>query len=240
MYRATSKNVPLHPLTTVCFPSFIFLYASTFLVLSILSFQFRSAYILLNFWSRSPDICVDLFELIPSYSKFPLEIFVMDSYEDGCMYIILTPLDATRHRYHWGIYVSVSDTYGMLYHVTNSSGQWVFEEHMTENVISSRSIVAALQIGSGIQNDTADTAHRIMAAVPVISDGSHDSKWGEDFTCRVWVLEAVERLRQQRLVANEEAREVQDDAFRLARSATSTGQKKMGQSSGVRRQTHRG
>jgi len=156
-------------------------------------------------------------------------------YEDGGIYIILTPLDAATNRYHWGIYISVSDTYGILYHVTNSTGQWIFEEHMTENVVSSRNIVAALQIGTGLANDAADAAHNILSRLPVIIDGSYDSKWGENFTCRVWVLEAVDRLCQHRLIANEEAREVQDDAFRLARAATSTGERKMGISRGVRR-----
>ncbi|TVY85913.1 hypothetical protein LAWI1_G008756 [Lachnellula willkommii] len=160
-------------------------------------------------------------------------------YEDGGIYIILTTIDAATHRYHWGIFICVSDGFGMVYHVTNTNTptrEWKYEDHMTENVVSSRNIIAALLIGRGLQNDTADAAHRIMASVPVIADGSYDSRWGENFTCRVWVLEAVDRLRQNRLIPNEEARELQDDAFRLARSATSNGTRQMGRSSAVRNQ----
>ncbi|TVY17439.1 hypothetical protein LARI1_G005321 [Lachnellula arida] len=120
----------------------------------------------------------------------------------------------------------------MVYNVTNTNtptGEWIFEDNMNEDVVSSRNIIATLLIGRGLQDDAADAAHRVMTSVPVIADGSRDSRWGENFTCRVWVLEAVDQLRGNRLIPNEEAREVQDDAFRLARSATSIGRERPNQ-----------
>lgn len=157
-------------------------------------------------------------------------------YEEGGMYIILTTIDAATDRYHWGIYVCVSDAFGMVYHVTNAHGRWAFEELMTEDIHSSRSIVAALQIGRGVTNDAADAAHGVFCSLPVIADGSHDASCGENFTCRVWVLEAVHRLRQRGLVPDEEAREVEDEVFRLARSATSHGVRRLRRSRGLRDQ----
>ncbi|TVY40753.1 hypothetical protein LOCC1_G006081 [Lachnellula occidentalis] len=157
-------------------------------------------------------------------------------YEDGGMYIILATIDAAAHRYHWGLFICVSDGFGMVYHVTNSTGGWSLEEHMIEHAVFSRDIVAALLIGTGLQDDAADAAHRIVTSAPVIADGSHDSKWGENFTCRIWILEAVDRLRGNGLIPDEEAREVQDDAFRLAMSATSTGTRKMGRSTVIENQ----
>lgn len=96
--------------------------------------------------------------------------------------------------------------------------------------------LGALHIGTGIENDVADKVHNILTRVPVIADGAFDPKWRESFTCRVWVLEAVERLRQERLIPDEEARELESEAFRLVGVATSTGRQISRRSAGLMRQ----
>jgi hypothetical protein len=156
------------------------------------------------------------------------------TYEDGGIYIILTTIGIDR--WHWGIYVSVSDTYGMFYHVTNRKGQWVFQDQMTENVVDHLNIIAALQIGGSIEEQWAEAVHNILIAVPVIAEGGLDPRWGQNFTCRVWVLEAVDRLRLANLVPDEPSLEVEEDAFNAARAASSSGTRRMVMSRGVKAQ----
>ena len=171
-------------------------------------------------------------QLIIAKAKQYLRIIMDRPYEDGGIYIILTTISA--NRWHWGLFICVSDTYGIVYHSTNTNGDWMFEDHMTENVVSSQNIVAALQIGSGIQEQWAQAAHDVLIAVPVIIDGGPDPRWGENFTCRIWVIEACDRLREAGLIPDEPARDVEDDAYRLARAASSTGTRRMGRSRGLR------
>lgn len=107
---------------------------------------------------------------------------------------------------------------------------------MTENVVDSLNIIAALQIGGGIEEQWAEAVHNILIAVPVIVDGGLDPRWGQNFTCRVWVLEAVERLRLANLIPDEPALEVEEDAFNAARAASSSGTRRMVMSRGVKAQ----
>lgn len=159
-------------------------------------------------------------------------------YENGGLYIIMSPMGGA-HRYHWGIYMSVSDTYGMVYNATDGGNRWVMEEKMTESVVSSLNIKAALHFGAQPpppeHEGWADAVHDVLINVPVIPDGGHDPNWGENFTCRVWVLEAIDRLRRAGLISSSPAREVEDDAWALAHSAISTARRLMDDSRGLYR-----
>lgn len=159
---------------------------------------------------------------------------IMDGkYEDGGMYIILTPIRAGR--WHCGIYVGVSETYGMLYHVTNKNedNKWVFEERMTETVVAFRTIVAALHIATYIDDDRLNSVHSILIATPVIADGKMDPKWGLPFTSSVWMMEALDRLRDAGLVPNELAKDVVEEASRLAHMASLNSTREMRKSKGL-------
>ena len=61
---------------------------------------------------------------------------------------------------------------------TNANGYWVFGKHMTENILSSQDIVAALQISSGIEEQRAKAVHNTLIAVPVVVDSGLDPRWG--------------------------------------------------------------
>ena len=155
------------------------------------------------------------------------------NYEDGGMYIILTPISASR--WHCGIYIGMSETYGMLYHVTNKNDEnkWIFEERKTENVVAFRTIVAALHIATDIQEQRLNSVHSILVATPIIADGSTDPKWGLPFTCSVWMMEALDRLRAAGLIPNEPAKDVVEEAYRLAHLASLISTREMRKSNGL-------
>jgi hypothetical protein len=154
-------------------------------------------------------------------------------YEDGSMYIILAPLSA--NRWYCGIYIVVSDTYGMLYHVSNKNddSKWIFQERMTENVVAFYTIVAALHIATDIQEQRLTSVHDILVATPVIADGGMDPKWGLHSESSVWVMEASDRLRAASLIPNEPAKNVVEGAYRLAHLASLISTREMRKSDGL-------
>lgn len=152
-------------------------------------------------------------------------------YEDGGLYIILTTIATST--WHWGIYLSVSGNYGMVYHATDTTNIWVKEDHMTENIAMSRSIICALHFGHDIQGDRSQAAHDIMAAVPVIVDGAVDPKWGRKFNCIVWILEALDRLRKAGLIPDQPPLEVEDEVRNLVTSCGSLGERRIQQTSAL-------
>ncbi|KFZ07377.1 hypothetical protein V501_06514 [Pseudogymnoascus sp. VKM F-4519 (FW-2642)] len=154
-------------------------------------------------------------------------------YEDGSMYITLAPVSA--NHWHCGIYIVVSDTYGMLYHASNKNddSKWNFQERMTENIVAFHTIVAALHIATDIQEQRLASVHDILVATPVIADGGMDPKWGLHFESSVWVMEALDRLRAAGLIPNEPAKDVVEEAYRLAHLASLIGSKEMRKSDGL-------
>lgn len=153
-------------------------------------------------------------------------------YEDRGMYIVLAPVSA--NLWHCGMYSFVSETYGMLYHVSNKNddSKWIFQKHMTENVVAPHTIVAALHIATDIQEQRLASVHNILVATPVIADGGMDTKWGLPFKCNVWMMEALDRLRAAGLIPDEPAKDVVGEVYRLAHLASLIASKEMRKSDG--------
>lgn len=119
-------------------------------------------------------------------------------YEDGSMYIILSDIRRNvQGEWHWGIFLALSHPWGQIYHATNDdpSNQWRFEEIMSDTIPSSQDIMTALEIGRGLTENQISEIHNILVGVPVVIDGGYVPRWGENFTCRVWIKEALEALR---------------------------------------------
>ena len=94
---------------------------------------------------------------------------------------------------------------------------------MTENVSSSRNIMTAIEIARGLTEGQISEIHNILVGVPVGEDGGYVQRWGENFTCRVWVKEALEALRSAGWIYNVDVTEIEDEAIRGASAAVSTG-----------------
>ncbi|TVY89397.1 hypothetical protein LAWI1_G006063 [Lachnellula willkommii] len=146
-------------------------------------------------------------------------------YEAGAMYIILSTLE--NGGMHWGIFLMVSPPFGMIYNATDNNGPWRLDAHMTENVVSSVSILAGLMIQRHIDESMLDRIDNVLTQVPCPPQGGYMSQWGENFRCGIWVKDAVERLRLAGLIEDCPAEEICDEALNLGRSARTTGQRRL-------------
>jgi len=61
-----------------------------------------------------------------------------------------------------------------------------------------------------------------LTEINVVPDGSYMPRWQEDFTCRVWVKDALEKLREKGWIANVNVAHVEEEARRGAIAAVTT------------------
>ncbi|TVY34618.1 hypothetical protein LOCC1_G008309 [Lachnellula occidentalis] len=146
-----------------------------------------------------------------------------EAYEPGAMYILLSTL--ANGGMHWGIFLMVSPPFGMIYNATDGSGSWKLDAHMTENVASSVNILAGLMIKRHIDENMQDQIHNVLTQVPCPPEGGYISQWGENFRCRIWVKDAVERLRLAGLIEDYPTEDIWDEAHNLGLSARSNGKR---------------
>jgi hypothetical protein len=157
-------------------------------------------------------------------------------YEDGGMYIILQPL--SQNRWHWGIFLMLSHPWGQLYTVADSgppSGpkRWHLDEYLTESIPDSPYITAALQIASGVNEENSEAVHDVLTNIQVPEKGGHCEKWNEEFSDKLWVMEAVEQLKNRGLVPDLSAKEVENEASTLGIAAEKAGERMLGVSRAV-------
>ncbi|KAK2755521.1 hypothetical protein FQN54_006461 [Arachnomyces sp. PD_36] len=150
-------------------------------------------------------------------------------YKDYGLYILMSNISRPA-QWHWGIYICVSKPYGQVYHATNTSGLWEFQESLTDGVANSRQIIAAVELGMLSGEDKIDLAHKALMEVPVSRGGDYCEKWGEHFTCRIWVKEALEKLKAVGVVNFSSVDQVEEEAIRIAGGATRVGRRVLTQS----------
>ncbi|TAQ84414.1 hypothetical protein B7494_g7249 [Chlorociboria aeruginascens] len=129
------------------------------------------------------------------------------NYQDSCLYIILSSLARNADsEWHWLIFLPVSKPFGQIYHSTdmttanNPSGKWIMEEQMIEDIAASREIVAALKVSRFLTEEQIARIHDVLVGVNVIVDGAWVEKWGETFNSRVWIKEALDAMRKEKLI----------------------------------------
>ncbi|KAI1024764.1 hypothetical protein LB503_007097 [Fusarium chuoi] len=91
----------------------------------------------------------------------------------------------SRREYHWGLIIT--DNFGrpVLHHATNLTGSWKYEERRGQSAIDLALIV--LVKASRVSN--------IIQSVP--ADGKPSCRTGADFTCRIWVKDALVELHEK-------------------------------------------
>ncbi|KAK0122469.1 hypothetical protein ONS95_010701 [Cadophora gregata] len=146
-----------------------------------------------------------------------------EAYEVGGLYIILSLLP--NDGMHWGLFLMVSPPWGNVYNATDKSGEWVLDEHMTENVIGSQTILGALQIATGIDENQSTTVHNIILGTPVLRQGGFVPQWNENFRCRVWVKDALERLRVAGFIPDCDVQDLEDEADSFGRQTKNIGRR---------------
>lgn len=124
-------------------------------------------------------------------------------FEENGIYIVLSALRgrAGNITYHWGLYISVNG--GWIYHATNDSADktWSVQAKNGSRIASSKNLRLALKVGSVKSTAKVGEADAILRAVPVPTDGvEYMAKYNDNFTCRIWVREALDALNEAKIV----------------------------------------
>lgn len=90
-------------------------------------------------------------------------------YSNGALYILLSVLGGS-HYYH-SLYIHVSHPYGMHYHFHPASPT-TLSDHLTDEIPTSRTVIAALLIDPDVRDQTLARAHSILVDTPVPSVSS--------------------------------------------------------------------
>lgn len=69
----------------------------------------------------------------------------------------------------------------------------------------------AEQLAESLDEDTISAMHNVLKDIPVQRDGGFVPKWGENFTCRVWVKEALDAL-----ISFTSVNDLEQEAIRVA------------------------
>ena len=98
---------------------------------------------------------------------------------------------------------------------------------MTETVAESKEVLAAIELATLPDEESILAVHNILKSVPVLREGGFVEKWGEEFNCRVWVKEALERLIEDGVVDFEGVGELEERAVAVARWVCSMGMREL-------------
>lgn len=95
--------------------------------------------------------------------------------------------------FHWSFYYHKTNRGGIKYHLKNLGGGWITDHGWTGGVMKSQFLCVLVQIAS-IAADEEQRLDRIMRTY----DGSANDI--ADVTCRVWLVEILQHLVQEKLV----------------------------------------
>lgn len=172
-------------------------------------------------------------------------------YEDGSLYILLSLLPGQCDRWHWSLFVMISNPYGQLYQVVSThsapcqgpssssrdigcKGRWIFCQDMTPVIPDERAVILALQIAKELAEEDVAVLDEVVNATRVGAVGEWSESWGEEFSCRVWVKEVLANLRMVAetgevvvVQQNSDIDGLESEALSLARGCMRSGERRL-------------
>lgn len=121
---------------------------------------------------------------------------VAAQYENYAIYVLLSSRGA-QPGFHWGIFMPTASPDGHVWHATNREGGWKLEHKTSANIPFSMSLVLAYKIGTvnqSAQKNCLDILNRVDAS------GLSSRSTGEEFSCRVWVKDAIITLHNNHII----------------------------------------
>ena len=125
---------------------------------------------------------------------------------DNSIYIMLFALRLGEVKFHWALYVHEDiERGGTIYQAAGSPGNWIMDHGQTFGACERNYLIGMMRIASIQQPNFKELAEIITV---------EDSKWPEikDFSCRVYVKRACERLKSQGYITFESWAELQKEA----------------------------
>lgn len=117
-------------------------------------------------------------------------------YQNNAIYVILSSRGALP-GFHWGIFIPTASPLGYIWHATNREGGWKLEHKQSNNVPFSMSLVLSQKVGT-VTSANFQACRDILNAIR--ADGTPSPNTGEDFSCRVWVKDALVALHKNRII----------------------------------------
>ena len=130
-----------------------------------------------------------------------LKKLIADQYENNSIYVLLSSRGALS-GFHWGIFIPTNTPYGFVWHASNKEGGWHLVHKKSDTVPFSLSLLLARKIGT-VNSKTWETCYNTLSLVPC--SGQPSSYTGEEFSCRVWVKDAILELQKNKVIDLPEA-----------------------------------
>jgi hypothetical protein len=137
--------------------------------------------------------------------------------ESGGIYLVLTSFGLPK-RYHWGLYYKFSRALGLGSHARHpdsslSSLDWELEQRTISSIEASLNLVLTLRIGRLRTPD-------LVAYQTALADKSLINSNDEpEFTCRIWVLRALQKLHESGYIYCRDPNKVGEEATDYAAKA---------------------
>ena len=126
---------------------------------------------------------------------------IADQYENNSIYVLLSSRGALPD-FHWGIFIPTNTPHGYLWHASNKEGGWHLKYGTSSNVPFSMSLLLAHKIGT-VNSETWETCCNTLNLIPC--SGQPSLHTGEQFSCRVWVKDAILELQKNKVIDLPEA-----------------------------------
>ncbi|OBT66552.1 hypothetical protein VE03_03704 [Pseudogymnoascus sp. 23342-1-I1] len=149
-------------------------------------------------------------------------------YSNGGLYIVLSPVGGGH--YHHALYIHVSHPYGMLYHLNPATPTSLstLSDLLTENIPTSRTIIAALLVDPDVRDQSLARAHSILVNTPVPSVSTPTSTPADTTSASsAWVLLAITRLGSEVFRVDQPITPLMEEAALLAVFAAANGSREM-------------
>lgn len=115
-------------------------------------------------------------------------------FQENSLYIGLYVRDTEPGTYHWSLYLHHVGSSGKKYHIRNIGSGWMSEFEIIKGALKEMLLIGYLRIAN-ISPDS--DAQRQTEADRLIESTRYD---GEGVTCRTWLLDAVQKMRDAGIV----------------------------------------
>lgn len=122
---------------------------------------------------------------------------IAHQFENWSIYVLLSSRGSLP-GFHWGIFVPTDTPRGMFWHAINRTGGWHLEIIDTKTIPYSLSLCLAAKIGK-IDSSACETLKKALEPVP--GDGQPSQRNQEEFSCRVYVQDAIHALQTANVIS---------------------------------------
>lgn len=141
-----------------------------------------------------------------------LAITAMSTLEPNALYVVLylRSENLADTTFHWGLYLHAPgvNRLGVKYHIKSIGSYWIADHGPTGGVLKSFLLVCLVRVAKDIPTSRFSQLDAIMRA------DDHQLNSG-GFTCRVWVMRALERLKGAGILRCNDLTQLEEEIKRI-------------------------